>query len=237
MMSSGREIVFLFDVDNTLFDNDHFSADLDARLERDFGIDGRRRYRNHYEALRDAMGYADYLGAVQRLRDEYHDDPNLLQLAAFILDYPFADGVYPNALDAIEHLRNHGMPAILSDGDMVLQPRKVQHSGLWQAMAGQVSITLHKQRQTDDMQRRWPAGQYVMIEDKPLLLAQMKRSMGAKLTTVFVQQGHYAAEQQLSKEDPSPDITIDRIGDLRSLVAKDFLAAASTRATTLRNQT
>lgn len=224
-MSSAQKIVFLFDVDNTLFDNDRFSVDLDARLERDFGADGRDRYRNHYKALRDALGYADYLGAVQRLRDEYHDDPNLLHLAGFILDYPFADGLYAHALDAIAHVSQHGMPVILSDGDMVLQPRKVQRAGLWQAMAGQVSITLHKQRQTDEVRRRWPAGQYVMIEDKPLLLAEMKREMGAQLTTVFVQQGHYAAEQQLSKDDPTPDITLACIGDLRSLVAQDFLAS------------
>lgn len=224
-MSSGQPIVFLFDVDNTLFDNDRFSDDLDARLERDFGADGRERYRRHYQALRDAFGYADYLGAVQRLRDDVGDNPNLLQLAAFILDYPFADGLYPLALDAIAHLGNHGMPVILSDGDMVLQPRKVQRSGLWQAMAGQVSITLHKQRQTDAVQQRWPAAHYVMIEDKPLLLTQMKHTLGAQLTTVFVRQGHYSVEQQLAKDDPSPDITIERIGDLLTLAAQDFLAA------------
>ena len=224
-MSSAQKIVFLFDVDNTLFDNDRFSADLDARLQRDFGADGRARYRSHYEALREALGYADYLGAVQRLRDDFSENEKLLQLGEFILDYPFAEGLYAHALDAIAHLLQHGMPAILSDGDIVLQPRKVRRSGLWQAMAGQVSITLHKQRRTDAVQRRWPAGRYVMIEDKPLLLAQMKGKMGAQLTTVFVQQGHYAAEQKLAKDDPSPDITLARIGDLRSLVAQDFLAA------------
>lgn len=225
-MSASQKIMFLFDVDNTLFDNDRFNDDLDARLKRDFGVDGRERYRKHYEALRDELGYADYLGAVQRLRDEYDDDPKLLQLAEFILDYPFADSLYLHALDAIAHLRSHGMPVILSDGDMVLQPRKVMRSGLWEAMVGQVSITLHKQHQTDDVQRRWPAEHYVMIEDKPLLLAEMKRKMDAQLTTVFVQQGHYAAEQQLSKNDPTPDITLGCIGDLRSLVAQDFYVAS-----------
>ena len=226
-MSSGENIVFLLDVDNTLLDNDRFSADLDARLERDFGADGRGCYRSHYEALRDELGYSDYLGAVQRLRSAFDDDPNLLQLAAFILDYPFIARLYPHALDAIAHLRTLGMPAILSDGDMVLQPRKVQCSGLWQATAGQVSIYLHKQRRLEAVQRCWPADHYVMVEDKPQLLAQMKQQLGNALTTVFVRQGHYALEQQLLQDDPAPDITIERIGELRSLGTHDFLAAAS----------
>lgn len=226
-MAGGHDIVFLLDVDNTLFDNDRFSHDLDARLLRDFGADGRKRYRQHYQALRDAVGYADYLGAVQRLRADFDDDPDLLQLAAFILDYPFAEGLYPGALDAVAHLHLHGMPAILSDGDIVLQPRKIQRSGLWQAVAGQVAITLHKQHETQDVQQRWPAGHYVMIEDKPLLLAQMKKLMGAQLTTVFIQQGHYAVEQGLSPGDPAADIVLARISDLRSLTARDFIAAAA----------
>ena len=226
-MSSGQNIVFLLDVDNTLLDNDRFSADLDARLERDFGADGRGCYRSHYEALRDELGYSDYLGAVQRLRSAFDDDPNLLQLATFILDYPFVDRLYPHALDAIAHLGTLSMPAILSDGDMVLQPRKVQRSGLWQATDGRVSIYLHKQRRLEAVQRRWPAGHYVMVDDKPLLLAQMKRQLGKQLTTVFVRQGHYAIEQQLLQEDPAPDITIERVGDLRSFKAHDFLAVAS----------
>ncbi len=229
-VASGRNIVFLLDVDNTLFDNDGFSDALDERLERDFGVDGRKRYRSHYEALRDELGYADYLGAVQRLRNQFADDPNLLQLAAFILEYPFADHLYPHALEAIAHLKTVGMPTILSDGDMVLQPRKVQRSGLWQATAGQVSIYLHKQHRLEAVQQRWPADHYVMVEDKPQLLAQMKQEMGKALTTVFVRQGHYAIEQQLSQDEPAADITIERIGELRSLNMQDFLATASKSA-------
>ena len=224
-MGSAETIVFLFDVDNTLFDNDRFSDELEAKLACDFGVAGRECYRNHYEALRETLGYADYLGAVQRLRDDFDDHPGLLQLGEFILDYPFNDGLYPHAMDAIAHLRGHGLPAIVSDGDIVLQPRKIRRSGLWRATAGQVSITLHKQRQTDLVQKRWPAAHYVMIEDKPLLLAQMKRSMGTQLTTVFVQQGHYATEQRLTADELAPDLTIAAIGDLRALVAQDFLAA------------
>lgn len=226
-VASGRNIVFLLDVDNTLFDNDGFSDALNERLEHDFGVEGKKSYRSHYEALRDELGYADYLGAVQRLRNELDDDPNLLRLAAFILDYPFADHLFPHALEAIAHLRTMGMPAILSDGDMVLQPRKVQRSGLWQATDDRVLIYLHKQRRLEAVQRRWPADHYVMVEDKPQLLAQMKQQMGNALTTVFVRQGHYALEQQLLHGQPSPDITIERIGELRSLNAQDFLTPAS----------
>lgn len=226
-MSSGQKIVFLLDVDNTLFDNDGFSDALDERLERDFGVGGKKSYRSHYEALRGELGYADYLGAVQRLRNEFGDDPHLLHLGDFILDYSFADHLYPHALEAIAYLKTLGMPAILTDGDMVVQPRKVQRSGLSQAIDGRVSITLHKQRRLEAVQQRWPADHYVMVEDKLELLAQMKQQMGQALTTVFVRQGHYALEQQLSQDEPAPDITIERIGELRSLNTQDFLAEAS----------
>lgn len=226
-MSSGSNIVFLLDVDNTLLDNDRFSDDLDERLVRDFGADGRDRYRRHYRSLRDALGYADYLGAVQRLRGEFDDDSNLLHLAAFILDYPFAERLFPHALETIAYLDTLGTPVILSDGDMVLQPRKVQRSGLWQATAGRVSITLHKERRLDAVQRRWPARHYVMVEDKPALLAAMKREMGPTLTTVFVRQGHYAQEQKLAPGEPTPDIAIDRIDELHSLTLDELLSAAA----------
>lgn len=226
MSTAAAPIVFLLDVDNTLLDNDRFSDDLDARLERDFGVDGRERYREHYEALRGELDYADYLGAVQRLRDDYDDDPRLLHLAGFILDYPFAERLYPHALDAIAYLGTLGTPVILTDGDMVLQPRKVQRSGLWDAVDGRVSIYLHKQRRLDAIRRHWPARHYVMVEDKQALLADMKREMDAVLTTVFVRQGHYAQEQEPEQDDPAPDIVLEGIGDLRSLARGDFLDAA-----------
>lgn len=236
-MHSDSNIVFLLDVDNTLLDNDRFSSDLDERLVRDFGADGRDRYRSHYRALRDELGYADYLGAVQRLRRELDDDPSLLNLAAFILDYPFAERLFPNALEAIAYLDTLGTSVILSDGDMVLQPRKVQRSGLWQATAGHVSIYLHKQRRLDAIQRRWPARHYVMVDDKPALLAVMKREMGPMLTTVFVRQGHYAQEQTLAADDPTPDIGIDRINELRSLTLEGLLSAAARPHATATEQT
>lgn len=226
MHAADDSIVFLLDVDNTLLDNDRFSDDLDARLERDFGAEGRRRYRGHYEALRAEAGYADYLGAVQRLREEFGDAPELLRLAAFILDYPFADRLYPHALDAIAYLGTLGMPVILSDGDLVLQPRKLQRSGLWDAVAGRVSICLHKQRRLDAVRRRWPARHYVMVDDKAGLLAAMKRDMGVDLATVFVRQGHYAHEQKPGHDDPAPDIVLEHVGDLRAFARGQFLDAA-----------
>jgi FMN phosphatase YigB (HAD superfamily) len=209
-----RDTVFLLDVDNTLLDNDRFSADLDARLERDFGLAQRIRYRDIYAALRDELGYADYLGAMQVFRAGLVDDTDLLQMSAFLLNYPFAERVYPRALETIAHLHSLGTPVVLSDGDIVFQPRKIQRSGLWDAVQGRVLVYLHKERMLDAMQRRFPARHYVMVDDKPHLLAAMKAAMGDRLTTVFVQQGHYAMDAIGDCIDPAPDITIARIADL-----------------------
>jgi FMN phosphatase YigB (HAD superfamily) len=209
-----RDTVFLLDVDNTLLDNDRFSADLDARLERDFGLAQRIRYRDIYAALRDELGYADYLGAMQVFRAGLDDDTDLLQMSAFLLNYPFAERVYPRALETIAHLHSLGTPVVLSDGDIVFQPRKIQRSGLWDAVQGRVLVYLHKERMLDAMQRRFPARHYVMVDDKPHLLAAMKAAMGDRLTTVFVQQGHYASDAVGDCIDPAPDITIARIADL-----------------------
>jgi FMN phosphatase YigB (HAD superfamily) len=209
--------VFLLDVDNTLLDNDRFSADLDARLERDFGAAQRTRYREIYAALRDQLGYADYLGALQVFRAGLDEDVDLLRMSAFLLDYPFAELLYPQALDSIAHLHTLGTPVVLSDGDIVFQPRKIQRSGLWDAVQGRVLVYLHKERMLDAMQRCFPARHYVMIDDKPHLLAAMKPAMGDRLTTIFVQQGHYARDAIGDAISPAPDITIARISDLLQL--------------------
>ena len=220
--------VFLLDVDNTLLDNDRFGDDLSARLERDFGRTGRERYWMIYDRLREALGYADYLAALQEFRGGLDDDPDLLGMSAFLLEYPFAERIYPHALDAIAHLDTLGRTVILSDGDVVFQPRKVQRSGLWDALDGRVLIYLHKQRMLASVQRRHPAGHYVMVDDKPGLLAQMKRILGARLTTVFVRQGHYAARAD-DDAIAAADIRIDRIGDLCRFGAADFHPAAAPR--------
>jgi FMN phosphatase YigB (HAD superfamily) len=222
-MLNASDIVFLLDVDNTLLDNDRFGADLGAHLEQAFGVAERDRYWTIYNALREELGYADYLDALQKFRIGLDDDmPDLLQMSAFLLDYPFAQRLYPRALETIAHLRMFGTPAILSDGDMILQPRKVQRSGIWDAVDGRVLIYLHKERMLDVMQRRFPASHYVMVDDKPQLLAAMKRALGGKLTTVFVRQGHYAAESVNTTLDPAPDLEIERIGDLLELRLENF---------------
>ncbi len=211
------DTVFLLDVDNTLLDNDRFSVDLDARLERDFGAVQSTRYRAIYAALRDQLGYADYLGALQVFRAGLDDDSDLLRMSTFLLDYPFAERLYPQAMDAIAHLHTLGTPVILSDGDIVFQPRKIQRSGIWDAVQGRVLVYLHKERMLDVMQRRFPARHYVMVDDKPQLLAAMKTAMGDRLTTVFVQQGHYARDSAGDAFDPGPDMTVARIGELLRL--------------------
>ena len=207
-------VVFLLDIDNTLLDNDRFAADLGARLQQDFGAEGRDRYWSIYAVLREKVGYADYLATLQEFRTGLDHDPDLLQMSRFMLEYPFAERLYPDALAAVARLHTLGTPVVLSDGDVVFQPRKVQRSGIWDAVQGRVLIYLHKQRMLDAMQQRFPAAHYVMVDDKPLLLAAMKTVLGPRLTTVFVRQGHYAREATGQSIMPPPDLTIERIGEL-----------------------
>jgi FMN phosphatase YigB (HAD superfamily) len=216
------EIVFLLDVDNTLLDNDRFGADLGDRLERAFGATERARYWQIFADRREQLGLADYLGALQLFRTGLDDDPQLLGMSQYLLEYPFASLVYPGALAAVAHLKSLGTPVVLSDGDVVFQPRKIQHAGIWDAVAGRVLIYLHKERVLDHVQKRYPAAHYVMVDDKPNLLAAMKSILGAKLTTVFVRQGHYALAAQSNGGLPAPDRVIERIGDLQNLRLSDF---------------
>ncbi|OOG62530.1 haloacid dehalogenase [Rhodanobacter sp. B04] len=220
--SGVASVAFLLDVDNTLLDNDRFAADLGNTLEQAFGAAERDRYWAIYAQLRDELGYADYLGALQRFRAGLDNDPSLLQMSAYLLEYPFADRLYPHALDTIAHLRTLGPTAILSDGDVVFQPRKIQRAGIWAAVRGEVLIYLHKQQMLVAMQQRYPAAHYVMVDDKPQILADMKQRLGHKLTTVFVRQGHYAAAAPTDLH-PAADLTIACIGDLRRRKLEDFL--------------
>jgi FMN phosphatase YigB (HAD superfamily) len=214
-MSSDRpDIMFLFDVDNTLLDNDAVQADLGGHLEEQFGRPARERYWAIFETLRAELGYADYLGALQRYRLEDPDDPQLLGMSGFLIDYPFARRLYPGALKTLAHCLRAGPTAILSDGDVVFQPRKVARSGIWDAVEGRVLIYLHKEEMLDSVQRRYPAHHYVMVDDKLRILTAMKQAWGAKLTTVFVRQGHYALDMANISTYPPADVTIERIGDL-----------------------
>jgi len=207
-------VVFLFDCDNTLLDNDRVRDDLREHLASEFGAESRDRYWRIFEDLRERLGYADYLGALQRYREGAASDPRLLLMSAFLVDYPFADRLYPQALAAIGHLGRWGSTVILSDGDVVFQPRKIQRSGLWDAVGGRVLVYIHKERMLDDVERRYPARRYVMVDDKLRILAAMKETWGDRLTTVFARQGHYALDPAISSTCAPADLAIERIGDL-----------------------
>ena len=213
-MLTPADIVFLLDVDNTLLDNDRFGADLRARLQRDFGNDECERYWSIYARLRDRLGYADYLGALQEFRGDRAAEGALLEMSAFLLDYPFVQLLYPLALETVAHLRTLGEVAILSDGDIVFQPRKIRRSGVSDAVGGNVLVPVHKQHALAAVQQRFPARRYVMVDDKPQVLADMKRVLGDRACTVFVRQGHYAAEADAASMQPRPDRSIERLGDL-----------------------
>src|SRR5689334_541415 len=214
MSSADAGVVFLLDVDNTLLDNDLIEQDLKRYLDREVGRESCDRYWTIFEQLRSELGYADYLGALQQYRLTSLHDPRLLMVSSFLVDYPFVDRLYSGSLDVIAHLRQWGPTVILSDGDVVFQPRKVQRSGLWDAVEGRVLIYIHKEQMLDDVQQRYPAGRYVMADDKLHILAAMKKVWGNRLTTVFPRQGHYARNPQIIAGNPPADIQIERIGDL-----------------------
>jgi len=209
-----HNVVFLFDVDNTLIDNDRVTADLRRHLDQTVGHEGQQHYFEIFEEIRSELGYADYLGTLQRYRTENPHDPNLLEVSYFLSNYPFANRLFPNALDAIEHCQQMGRAVILSDGDVVFQPRKVDRSGLLEAFEKHVMIFIHKELELDAVKRRYPAENYVMIDDKLRILAAIKKAWGKNVTTVFPRQGHYATDPKMLKECPPADISIERIGDL-----------------------
>ena len=218
-----ENLVFLFDVDNTLLDNDRVSADLELHLEREVGHERQRRYWSIFQELRSELGYADYLGALQRYRSNYPRDPKLLTVSHFLVEYPFANRLFPNALDAVDHVKQFGRPVILSDGDVVFQPQKIWRSGLHDAFDGAVLIYIHKERELDDVEGRYPADHYVLVDDKIRILTAIKRAWGRRVTTVFPRQGHYALDEKILSSFPPADYTIDRIGELVNL---DFQAVA-----------
>ena len=214
---SRSDVVFLVDVDNTLLDNDSVIGDIMHFLEDTIGTDGQRRYWEIFGQLRSELGYADYLGALQRYRVAEPKDVHLLQLAAYLIDYPFAGRLYPGALQVIKHLGQWGPVVILSDGDVVFQPRKVERSGLSAAVEGRVLIYVHKERMLDDVEARYPATHYVMIDDKLRILDAMKTAWGTRLTTVFPRQGHYAMDPEILRRYPAADVSVDAIGDLAGI--------------------
>jgi len=214
-MNTPNNIVFLFDCDNTLLDNDCVQHDLRAYLESQCSAGVRDRYWQILEQLRTELGYVDYLGALQRYRLEAPTNTRLLQISTYLVDYPFSARLYPGALEVISQYSKWGVTVILSDGDVVFQPRKVQRSGLWAAVDGRVLIYIHKEQMLGDMQQRYPAQHYVMVDDKPRILTAMKSIMGERLTTVFVRQGHYALDTNSNAAYPAADVMLEHIHDLR----------------------
>ncbi len=214
LMTMPSDVVFLLDVDNTLLDNDGVEQDLRQHIRDAFGTERQECYWDIFERLRSEVGYADYLGALQRYRIEYPRDPQLLKMSLFLVNYPFAERLYPGAIDVINALNHRGSVVILSDGDVVFQPLKVERSGLWEAVSGHVLIYIHKEQMLDDVEMRYPARHYVMVDDKIRILTAVKRVWRDRVTTVFTRQGHYALDPALVANFPAADVTIKCIADL-----------------------
>jgi FMN phosphatase YigB (HAD superfamily) len=218
-------VVFLFDVDNTLIDNDRIAADLRRHLTAEVGAERQAQDWEFFEQLRAELGYADYLGALQRYRVQNPREPHLLEVSSYLVNYPFANRLFPGSLDALEHVRAFGPTVILSDGDVVFQPLKVNRSGLAEAVEGRVLIYIHKEHELDDVESRHPAAHYVLVDDKVRILTAVKERWGERLTTVFPRQGHYAHAADVARY-PAPDLTIERIADLTSYDLPTLLGAA-----------
>jgi FMN phosphatase YigB (HAD superfamily) len=207
-------VVFLLDVDNTLLDNDRVIADLRRHLDKTVGHESEQQYWVIFERLRQELGYADYLGALQQYRAEHPRDPNLLSVSSYLINYPFANRLFPNALDVIDRVKSFGPAVILTDGDVVFQPRKIERSGLLEAVDGNVLVYVHKELEVEDVERRYPAERYVFVDDKLRLLTAFKEIWGDRVTTVFPRQGHYALDAEIVRRYPPADMTVDRIGQL-----------------------
>jgi FMN phosphatase YigB (HAD superfamily) len=229
MAGEVSRVVFLFDVDNTLLDNDRVTEDLRKHLTRAFGEERQKRYWVLFEELRAELGYTDYLGALQRYRAECPLDSRLLEVSSFLIDYPFANRLYPESLDVVAHLGQWGPTVILSDGDVVFQPRKVQRSSLADAVEKRILIYIHKETELADVESRFPAEHYVLIDDKIRILTAAKKTWGRKLTTVFPRQGHYALDAKAVAKFPPADITVARIGELLRFDLQTLLAAGQGR--------
>jgi FMN phosphatase YigB (HAD superfamily) len=215
--TTGEDVVFLLDVDNTLLDNDRVTQDLRDYLTEKFGEERQRRYWELFEELRSELGYADYLGALQRFRLAYPHESRMLLMSSWLVDYPFAERLYTGALDVIDRLSARGLPVVLSDGDVVFQPRKVERSGIRAAVDGRVLIYVHKEQELADVERRFPATQYVLVEDKLRIIAAVKAVWEERVTTVFVHQGHYAHDPELLARYPPADFAIENIAELATL--------------------
>jgi FMN phosphatase YigB (HAD superfamily) len=217
--------VFLLDVDNTLLDNDRVTDDLRRHLLERFGEEREERYWELFEQIRAELGYADYLGALQRFRLAYPHDVHLLEVSSYLVDYPFANRLYPGSLDVLDRLEALGRTVILTDGDVVFQPRKIERSGLLAAVDGHVLVYVHKEQELHDVERRYPAERYVLVDDKLRILAAVKEAWGERVTTVFPRQGHYATDPAILAAHPTADVSVERIGDLLELDVESLLGS------------
>jgi FMN phosphatase YigB (HAD superfamily) len=224
--SARTKIVFLFDIDNTLLDNDGVTADLKKYLKRKVGLKHAQHYWDIFEQSRTKLGYADYLGALQRYRSEHPRDLRLLAVSRFLVNYPFANRLFPNSLDVIERVKKWGTAVLLTDGDVVFQPRKVDRSGLYEAVEGHVLIYVHKEHELADVEARYPADHYVLVDDKLRIHTAVKKIWGRRVTTIFVRQGHYALDPKILAAYPAADASVDRIGDLLNYDERHFKPAA-----------
>ena len=220
-----NQVVVLLDVDNTLLDNDRIVADLMRHLEQVVGDDCQQRYWTIFEELRIELGYADYLGALQRYRVEHPRDTHLLGVSSFLVNYPFANRLFPRSLDVVDHCKQWGPAVILSDGDVVFQPRKVERSGIFEAVDKNVLIYVHKELELEDVSRRYPAEHYILVDDKLRILTAVKQVWSSRVTTVFPRQGHYAHDPEVLAKHPKADITLEQIGDLLNYDLPTLLAA------------
>jgi FMN phosphatase YigB (HAD superfamily) len=230
-MMTPSPIVFLVDVDNTLLDNDRIQNDLKSHLEREFGVACRDRYWVILEQLFTELGYRDYLGALQRYRVEHPQDIHLLSMSSYLVDYPFANRLYPGSLDVLERFRSWGRTVILSDGDVVFQPRKIERSGIFEAVESNVLVYIHKEEALADVERRYPADHYVLVDDKLRILTAVKKAWGARVTTVFPRQGQYGHDRKIIAEYPPADLTVEQIGDLLDYELSALLVGQHTSPT------
>jgi FMN phosphatase YigB (HAD superfamily) len=200
-----------------------------AEIRRTVSPEASRRYWEIFQSLAKELGYADYLGALKRYRLEDMHDPKLLHVSSYLLDYEFAERLFPHALAVIQYLSTRGTVVLLTDGDVVFQPRKILRAGLWEAVAGKVLIYIHKEQELREVEQRFPARHYVMVDDKLRILAAVKEYWRKRVTTVFAKQGHYATDPNILAVYPPADITLKHIYDLLDCEVDTLIRAADTR--------
>lgn len=211
---SSLPAVFVLDCDDTLLDNDALKTDLDTQLRGLLGDALTERFWRVYEDVRMAADTVDYPLTIETFAPEVPDAATLERVRSLIMDYPFARRLYPDTLATLEHLGQIGLPTIVSDGDAVYQPLKIERSGLAAAVDGRVLVYIHKEEHLDEVMTRWPSDVYVMIDDKARILAETKRQYPEQFVTIHVRQGHYGLDPE--RYSPAPDLVVDAIGDLRT---------------------